>query len=679
MGRNQLDEHSKSCSDPIAFWGEKAKSLVWHRPFDSVLSPAQLVTAVKDENLEWYKWFEGGQMNMCFNCLDRHVLENGGDRPAIVYDSPAMDPLAPHALTLSYSELLDEVKACAGVLQSMGLVSGDRVIIYMPMVPETVIAMLACARLGLVQCVVFGGFAGNELAKRIADAGARAIVTATFGIEPNRTLGYTPMVADAIRRVPLELRPEKCLLLDRGPPPPGLNPPEVEKELGCATLDWKSSLDEVKAKGSFPDCVALPSSHPLYLAYTSGSTGTPKGIQRDTAGYAVALKYAFSAVYGMSKSDVFLFCSDLGWVAGNSFLWGSLLTGCASIIFEGKPVMGGKPTVVWRAAEEHKVTTLFAAPTALRAIKKLDPHSEQLKSFNLSQLKLVLIAGEHCDHATLKWIQDALPNSFCADHCKFHPAAHIMLHSRALLTCTEKADWSTEAGWPVTAPCRGYDMKSLNQQESAGQAVPGSNMHCLDTKSRQVPRGVAGELALKLPLPPGALNRLWAPDDERFVSEYLREHRGYFRTGDAGWIDSHDYVYIMSRVDDVINVAAHRLTTAQIETVISDHPAIAEIACIGFPDDIKGEVPIGFAVLNDDAECDHVQIAEEVRTLVRSHVGAFACYSKTHVVPRLPKTRSGKTLRRCLRLIAMGKDCPVPATIEDAGALDDVRAALFPL
>jgi propionyl-CoA synthetase len=619
-----LEIHRRSIENPTDFWGEAAEGIDWERRWDKVLD---------DSNAPIYRWFSGGRLNTCHNALDRHVANGRGDQAAIIYDSPVTSSQR----TISYSELRDDVALFAGALVNSGVRQGDRVIIYMPMIPEAVVAVLACARIGAVHSVVFGGFAPNELATRIDDATPKAIVSASCGIEPTRLVEYKPLLDQA-----LELskhKPAHCIMLQR---------PQLQAELSPPRdIDWNDAI----AGASPQDCVPVEATDPLYLLYTSGTTGQPKGIVRDNGGHAVALHWTMKNIYGVEPGEVYWAASDIGWVVGHSYIiYGPLLHGNTTILFEGKPVGTPDAGAFWRVASEHKVATLFTAPTAFRAIRQQDPNGDFIPKYDLSSLRALFLAGERCDPDTLHWAEDKLGIPVI-DHW-----------------------WQTETGWSIAANCLGIELAPV-KAGSVGRSAPGWEVRALDEGGKDVAPGDVGAIACKLPLPPGTLPGLWNAE-ARFRKSYLETFPGYYETGDAGFIDEDGYIFVMSRTDDVINVAGHRLSTGAIEEVLAAHDDVAECAVIGAADPMKGQLPVGFLVLKAGAECSPEEVVADVIQMVRAQVGPVAVFKKAVVVNRLPKTRSGKVLRATMRKIADSEEYKVPATIEDPQALGEVASAL---
>jgi propionyl-CoA synthetase len=620
-----MDIHRRSIENPSEFWAEAAEDIDWESRWDKVLD---------DSNAPIYRWFSGGRLNTCYNALDRHVENGRGEQAAIIYDSPVTGSQR----TISFSELLDDVALFAGALVRNGVKQGDRVIIYMPMIPEAVVAVLACARIGAVHSVVFGGFAPNELATRIDDATPKAIVSASCGIEPSRLVEYKPLLDQA-----LELskhKPSCCIILQR---------PQLEAGLVAPRdVDWQDALASASRQD---ECVPVAATDPLYLLYTSGTTGQPKGIVRDNGGHAVALHWTMKNIYGVEPGEVYWAASDIGWVVGHSYIiYGPLLHGNTTILYEGKPVGTPDAGAFWRVASEHKVATLFTAPTAFRAIRQQDPNGDFIPKYDLSSLRALFLAGERCDPDTLHWAEDKLGIPVI-DHW-----------------------WQTETGWSIAANCLGIELAPV-KAGSVGRAAPGWEVRALDEAGKDVAPGDVGAIACKLPLPPGTLPGLWNAE-ERFRSSYLETFPGYYETGDAGFIDEDGYIFVMSRTDDVINVAGHRLSTGAIEEVLAAHDDVAECAVIGAADPMKGQLPVGLLVLKAGAERSPEEIVADVVQMVREQVGPVAVFKKAVVVDRLPKTRSGKVLRATMRKIADSEEYKVPATIEDPQVLGEVESAL---
>ena len=615
---------SAAQENPQAFWAEAAKDVAWMTPYTRVLN---------DDNPPFYRWFEGGTLNTCYNALDRHIAEGRGDQAALIYDSPVTNTKK----TYTYQELTDQVAAFAGAMAAEGVGYGDRVIIYMPMIPEAVIAMLAATRIGAVHSVVFGGFAASELAKRIDDCSPKMIVSASCGIEPNRIVEYKPLLDGAIDIA--KNKPQKCIILQR-------DMAQAEMIAG-RDLDWHEAL-----KGATPaDCVAVDSSDPCYILYTSGTTGVPKGVVRSTAAHIVALKWSMKNIYDTDPGDVYWAASDVGWVVGHSYIvYAPLFQGCTTVLYEGKPVGTPDAGAFWRVISEHKVKVMFTAPTAIRAIKREDPNGKLLAQYDMSDFKVQFVAGERCDPDTLKWVEDKL---------------HVPVIDHW---------WQTETAWSIAATCLGID-KSPYRIGSPGRAVPGWDVQVLDTAGHPVPAGEIGAIVVKLPMPPGCLPTLWNNDD-RFVESYMAEYPGYYKTGDAGYIDEDGFVYVMARTDDIINVAGHRLSTGGMEEVLAAHPDVAECAVVGAADTLKGQVPLGFLVLKNGVDRAGTEIIAEVVKMVRDQIGPVAAFKEAVIIQRLPKTRSGKILRGTMQKIADGEDYPMPATIDDPAILDEITVAL---
>ncbi|GGS88979.1 propionyl-CoA synthetase [Planobispora rosea] len=622
------DAFARSIADPEGFWGEAARAVTWSRAPGRVLDRG---------GAPFYRWFPDGELNTCFNVLDRHVQAGRGGRLALIHDSPVTGTVR----RFTYAELLAEVARFAGVLRDLGVVRGDRVVIYMPMVPEAVIAMLACARLGAVHSVVFGGFAPKELAVRIDDARPKVVVSASCGIEPNRVVPYKPMLDAALGLA--AHRPERCVILQREQAPAELVPGR--------DVDWASATASAGAAPA--GCVPVEATDPLYILYTSGTTGLPKGVVRDNGGHAVALLWSMRNVYGAGPDDVFWAASDVGWVVGHSYIvYGPLLLGSATVLYEGKPVGTPDAGAFWRVIAEHGVNVLFTAPTAFRAIKREDPAATLLGEYDLSSLRTLFLAGERLDPDTYHWASEKL-------------GVPVIDHW-----------WQTETGWPVAANLRGLEPMPI-KPGSPTVPVPGYDVRVLDPDGRDCAPGQEGAICLRLPLPPGTLPTLWQ-DDERYVGSYLSAFPGHYLTGDGGYLDEDGYLFVMGRTDDVINVAGHRLSTGSMEAVLAAHPAVAECAVIGVADELKGQVPRGFVVLKSGVAADPDAVCADLVRAVRDQVGAVASLKRVDVVPALPKTRSGKILRKTMRGMAEGTDEPVPSTIEDATVLDVLRPVISP-
>ncbi|MHB9114123.1 MAG: propionyl-CoA synthetase [Thermoleophilia bacterium] len=624
MSASYAEVFRRSIEEPESFWAEAAEAIHWEKKWDSVLDTSAAPI---------YRWFTGGRLNTCYNALDRHVESGRGGQVALIYDSPVTNTVKKY----TYRELTDEVARFAGALQGLGVEKGDTVVVYMPMVPEAAVAMLACARIGAVHSVVFGGFAPQELAVRIDDAKPKVIVSASCGIEVARVIEYKPLLDRAIELA--ESRPESCIILQR--------PMATASMIAGRDHDW----NELSAAAAPAACVTVEATDPLYILYTSGTTGRPKGVVRDNGGHAVALRWSMEYIYDVKPGDVYWAASDVGWVVGHSYIvYAPLFAGCTTILYEGKPVGTPDPGAFWRVIQEHKVKVLFTAPTAFRAIKKEDPNGEFLKKYDISHFTYLFLAGERLDPDTYHWASDLLGVPV-VDHW-----------------------WQTETGWPIAANCMGIERLPI-KAGSPTKAVPGYDVQILDAEARNVPAGSEGIVTMKLPLPPGCLPTLWE-DDERFVESYVSAYPGYYFTGDGGYIDEEGYIYIMGRVDDVINVAGHRLSTGRMEEVIATHADVAECAVLGVGDELKGQVPVGLCVLKAGVERDHQEIAREVVQMVRDQVGAVASFRVATVVSRLPKTRSGKILRGTMRKIADSEAYTTPSTIDDPAILDEIADSL---
>ncbi len=617
--------YRRSLADPEGFWLEAAHAIDWARP------PSR---ALDDARAPLYRWFDDGELNTCHNALDRHVAAGVGSRTALIYDSA----YSGERRAFTYAELRDEVSRTAGALRDLGVTAGDRVIIYMPMIPQAVIAMLACARLGAVHSVVFGGFAPRELAVRIDDAKPRVLICGSCGIEPGRIVEYKPIV-DAALDLSVH-RPEHIVVFQRD---------QARADLSGGAVDW----DDLTGSASPADCVTVAATDPLYILYTSGTTGKPKGVVRDNGGHAVALQWSMANIYDIRAGDVWWTASDVGWVVGHSYIvYGPLLVGATSVLYEGKPVGTPDAGAFWRVISEHRAKALFTAPTALRAIKKVDPAGKELARHDMSGFRTLFLAGERLDPETYRWSSDALGVPV-VDHW-----------------------WQTETGWPIAANLRGLDPMPI-KPGSPTVAVPGYDVRILDPACSEVPEDTEGAICIKLPLPPGTLPTLWG-DDERFIESYLSQYDGYYLTGDGGYRDGDGYLYVMGRTDDVINVAGHRLSTGSMEAVLASHPAVAECAVIGVYDSLKGQVPRGLVVLKAGVEISPDQLRDELVAAVRAEIGPVAAFRDVDIVAGLPKTRSGKILRKSMRSIADGRDEPVPSTIEDTSVLDALRPILRP-
>ncbi|MFG6177238.1 propionyl-CoA synthetase [Halomonas sp. THAF12] len=616
-------EYRRSIDQPETFWAEQANRLPWTTMPRTMLSYDDQGHA---------RWYPDGELNLCHAALDHHVEQGRGDQAAVLWDSPVTGSRR----RLSYVELRDRVARFAGALKGLGVEQGDRVIVYMPMVPEALIAMLACARLGAVHSVVFGGFAPHELAVRIEDAEPRVVVAASCGVEVDRVLPYKPIVDAAIEQS--SYKPEACVLLQRE---------QCRAELGARDHDWVS----LEAGAAPAACVPVKATDPLYVLYTSGTTGKPKGVVRDTGGYGVALHYSMEAIYDMAPGEVFFSASDVGWVVGHSYIvYGPLLRGCTTVVYEGKPVRTPDAGAFWRLIAEYRVKAFFTAPTAFRAIKKEDPDGTLLREYDVSSLKALFLAGERLDPPTFHWLEDLLEVPVI-DHW-----------------------WQTETGWPIAANLQGLEPMPV-KAGSATVPVPGFGVHILDREGRDAPALEQGSVVIKQPLPPGCLTGIWR-DPQRFHAAYMAAFPGYYLTGDAGYLDEDGYLFIMGRTDDVINVAGHRLSTGEMEEVVGGHPAVAECAVIGIHDALKGQVPVGLVIPKDGFDGNEADLERELIARVRDFIGPVACFKQVLVVDRLPKTRSGKILRKLLRHIADGEEYGVPSTIDDPASLSDVHEAM---
>lgn len=616
--------YKRSIEDPDGFWAEAAEAIHWDKRWDKVLD---------DSNKPFYRWFTGGKLNTCYNALDFHVENGRAGQPALIYDSPITNTKK----TFTYEELRDKVAKFAGVLAAQGVGKGDRVVVYMPMIPQALVAMLACARLGAVHSVVFGGFAANELAVRIDDAKPKVMVSASCGIEPGRVVEYKPLLDKAIERA--KHKPDKCVIVQR--------PTKTCTLTKGRDLDWKEAMESAKPH----ECISVAATDPLYILYTSGTTGEPKGVVRDNGGHAVALKWTMKNIYGAEPGEIFWAASDVGWVVGHSYIvYAPLLAGNTTVLFEGKPVGTPDAGVFWRVISEHKVSVMFTAPTAFRAIKKEDPKGELIKNYDLSKFRTLFLAGERTDPDTLQWAQEKLEVPVI-DHW-----------------------WQTETGWAICANCVGIEKLPI-KAGSPSKPAPGMNVQVLGDDGKPVKTGQIGALVIKLPLPPGTFPTLWNAD-ERFKEAYLNEYPGYYKTADAGFIDEDGYVFVMARTDDIINVAGHRLSTGGMEEVLAAHPDVAECAVIGVADQLKGQLPVGFLVLNAGVDRSYEDIAKEAVRSVREQIGPVAAFKTAVVVKRLPKTRSGKILRGTMQKIADDEAWKLPATIDDPAILDEITEAL---
>lgn len=618
------DQYELALKQPEAFWDAEAARLAWFKAPQKILS--------KDEH-GIARWFADGEMNTCYMALDHHVQNGRADQVAIYYDSPVTE----QKRAITYQQLLEDTALFAGVLHAQGVKKGDTVVIYMPMIPEALVAMLAVARLGAVHSVVFGGFAPHELAVRIDDVRPKVVVSASCGIEIAKVIAYKPLLDEALAQA--NYPPQRCIIFQR--------PEQTAVLIEPRDIDWQQAMAKAEPVG----CTPVSGTDPLYVLYTSGTTGKPKGVQRDNGGHAVAMNFAMRAVYNMKPGEVFWAASDIGWVVGHSFiLYAPLIAGCSTVLYEGKPVRTPDASAFWRVCAEYRVKALFAAPTAFRAIKKEDPNADGLKHHDLSALEYIFVAGERLDPPTYDWISKQTGKPVI-DHW-----------------------WQTETGWPVCANLMGIEPKPT-KAGSATLPVPGYQVAVLDEAGQPVPTGEQGAIALRLPLPPGCLATLWQ-DHERYQRGYLETYPGYYLTGDGGYCDEDGYVFIMGRIDDVINVAGHRLSTGEMEEIIAAHPAVAECAVIGIPDELKGQKPLGLVVLKDGADISEAELETVLVEHVRHEIGAVACFHHALQVARLPKTRSGKILRKLLRQIAAGESYAVPSTIDDPACLPEIQQAL---
>lgn len=617
--------YQRSIKDPVGFWGEVAECVTWHKKWDKVLD---------DTNPPLYRWFVGGELNTCYNAIDRHVENGHGDRVAIIHDSPVTGSVR----KITYSEALDQVSRFAGVLKGMGVGKGDTVIIYMPNIWQALVAMLGCARLGAIHSAVFGGFAPGELAYRIEDARPKVVVSASCGIEGSKIIPYKPLLDNAIRMSCH--KPEKCIVLAR---------PHTNAELQPGRdADW----DELMEKAEPASCVPVKATDPLYILYTSGTTGKPKGVVRDNGGHAVAMCWSMKAVYGVDPGEVFWAASDVGWQAAHSYMvYAPLIYGCTTVVYEGKPVGTPDAGAFWRVISQHRVKAMFTAPTALRAIRKEDPAGELLKKYDIGCLEALFPAGERLDPDTYHWTARLLRRSV-VDHY-----------------------WQTETGWPVACNCMGIEVLPV-KPGSPTRPVPGYDIRVFDTDGNELGPDRSGSLVIGLPLPPGSFITLWNAD-EQYVNSYFSEYPGYYVTGDGGFFDREGYLFVLGRIDDVINVAGHRLSTGEMEEVIAGHPAVTECAVVGAADAMKGQVPIGLVVPKTNTDIDAETLGMDLANMVREAIGPIACYKETIIVRRLPKTRSGKILRALIRELADGRKAQVPATIEDPDVIGEIEESLL--
>jgi propionyl-CoA synthetase len=615
-------------ADPSAFWAEAAREIDWFKPAEKVFDPNAGV---------YGRWFVGAECNTCHNAADRHVAAGRGEQAAIIYDSP----LAGSKRTLTYAELLDEVRLLAAVLQGMGVEKGDRVILYMPMIPEAAVGMLACARIGAIHSVVFGGFAAKELATRIDDATPKAILSASCGLEPNRIVAYKPLLDEAIEIA--RHKPERCLILQRPQANAAMTPGRDQ--------EWAEAVAAARADGRSAECVPVAATDPLYVLYTSGTTGVPKGVVRDNGGHMVALKWTMKNFYGVEPGEVYWAASDVGWVVGHSYIvYAPLLHGCTTVMYEGKPVGTPDAGAFWRMIAEYGISTLFTAPTAFRAIKKEDPDAKLLKNYDLSGFRALFLAGERADPDTIAWAEGIL-------------GVPVIDHW-----------WQTETSWAIAGNPLGLGLLPV-KHGSPTVPMPGYDVQILDEGGKPVAPNEMGTIAIRLPLPPGCLPTLWNADD-RFRDSYLAAYPGFYNTSDAGFVDEDGYVFVMGRTDDIINVAGHRLSTGGMEEVLASHPAVAECAVIGVKDALKGEAPCGFVVLKSGVDRAAPDVERELVGLVREKIGPVAAFKLAITIARLPKTRSGKILRGTMKKIADGDPWNMPATIDDPVILDEIAVAL---
>lgn len=610
--------------DQLKFWQKQSEGIDWEKKPQKILD---------DSNLPFYKWFPDGRLNTCYNAIDRHVLSGKGNQTAIIYDSPVTNIKK----KISYKQLQGQIIQFSGALKKLGVSKGDRVIIYMPMIPEAIIAMLACARIGAIHSVVFGGFASTELATRIDDCQPKLIVSASCGHEVNKIIKYKPLLDKAVELAKHKV--EKCIIFQRESHQAPLNTGQ--------DIDWNEAIKNV----SSPEPLAVEANHPLYILYTSGTTGKPKGVVRDNGGHAVSLNWSMKNIYDVEPGDVYWAASDIGWVVGHSYIvYAPLIYGCTSVLFEGKPIGTPDAGTFWRIISEYKVSVLFTAPTALRAVKRDDPNGDFIKKHDLSSLKSLFLAGERADPDTVSWLENKLKIPII-DHW-----------------------WQTETGWPVASNPMGIEALPI-KKGSPTVAMPGYNINVLSEDKIEVERGSLGAISIKLPLPPGSLPTLWNAD-ERYIESYLTSFPGYYETGDAGYQDEDGYLYIMSRTDDVINVAGHRLSTGAMEEVLSNHQDVAECAVIGVSDELKGQVPMGLVCLNKGCNKSYETISKEIIALVRNEIGPVASFKLVAIVPALPKTRSGKILRSTIRKIADKTEWEMPATVDDPMVFQDIEKAI---
>jgi propionyl-CoA synthetase len=625
---NTYDEvYQRWLDNPESFWAEAAEAVHWYKKWERVLDASRP---------PFYRWFSGGLVNSCYNALDRHVENGRANQPALIYDSAVTGTVK----TFTYRELLDQVARLAGVLVAQGVQKGDRVIIYMPMVPQAIVTMLACARIGAIHSVVFGGFAAHELANRISDARPKVIVSASCGIEVDRVVPYKPLLDKAIELA--SVKPERCIILQRSQ--------QGASMIGGRDLDWSEQMVSAKPAG----CVPVAATDPLYILYTSGTTGMPKGIVRDNGGHMVALNWSMKHIYGVEPGEVYWAASDVGWVVGHSYIvYAPLFNGNTTVLYEGKPVGTPDAGAFWRLIAQHDVSVLFTAPTAFRAIKREDPNGEYMREYDLSRFRMLFLAGERCDPDTLLWAEK-------------HLGVPVIDHW-----------WQTETGWPIGANCVGLGMLPV-KPGSCTKPVPGYDVRVLGDDGKEMPAGQIGSLVVRLPLPPGCLPTLWN-NDEGYQKSYLGAFPGYYLTADAGYRDEDGFLWVMTRTDDIINVAGHRLSTGALEEVVASHPDVAECAVLGVADEIKGEIPLGLIVLKAGVRRSSGEIVTEVAQMVRERIGPVASFRIATIVKRLPKTRSGKILRGTIKKIADGVEYRIPPTIDDPVILDEITADLSTL
>ncbi len=624
MSNNYDHSYKASIINPEKFWGEAAKDVKWFKSYKKVLD---------DSNPPFYRWFPEGKINTCFNAIDRHVEEGNGSRTAIIYDSPVTSK----KISFTYSDLKKRVSIFAGALKNFGIKKGDRIIIYMPMIPEALVAIFACARIGAVHSVVFGGFASNELAARIDDSEAKLIITASCGFEPGKIIQYKPLIEEAIKLA--KIKPKKCIIFQRE---------NNHVELNANDISWEDFIKNAKET----ECEPMDANDPAYILYTSGTTGAPKGVVRDIAGHIVALKWSMKNIYNINPGDVWWSASDIGWVVGHSYIvYAPLFHCCTTVLYEGKPVGTPDAGSFWRVISEHKVKSLFTAPTALRAIKKEDPDGKFFKKYDLSKFELLFLAGERADPDTIKWAENLLKKPVI-DHW-----------------------WQTETGWAISANCAGLGLFKT-KYGSAGKPVPGYNVQVLKSDGSQAKPSEMGDVVIKLPLPPGTFPTLWKTD-QRYKENYMDTYKGYYKTYDAGHIDEDGYVWIMSRTDDIINVAGHRLSTGSMEEILSENTSVAECAVLGIADNLKGQIPLGLIVLKAGVTKKSEEICKECIQMIRDRIGPVAAFKNIVVVKRLPKTRSGKILRGTVSKIADQVAYKMPATIDDPAILDEIKSSLI--